>query len=143
MRCLRFLHLIRAGRTRLLLCDGAAQTLLERGFHLAQLLVLMRRDKRDRLSLRACASRAADAVNVVGDGRRQIVVVDVSHAFDVKPACGDVRGAQNLQFRLTELPQDKGALRLREIAAECVHEVASSIMSARVRSFVAQNTIAR
>ena len=85
----------------------------------------MGRNERDRLALCSGTPRAADAVDVVGHRRRQVVVIDVGHALDVESARRNVRRAEDLQFCTAELAQDETALRLREVAAERVDEIAA------------------
>ena len=85
----------------------------------------MGRNERDRLALCSGTPRAADAVDVVGHRRRQVVVIDVGHTLDVESARRNVRRTEDLQFCTAELAQDETALRLREVAAECVDEIAA------------------
>ena len=74
--------------------------------------------KHDGQAFTAGPARAADAVDVVIDVVGDVEVKDVSNAFDVNAAGGDVGGDQNLGLGLGKVAQDLVAPALGHIAVE-------------------------
>lgn len=51
---------------------------------------------------------------------RHIVVIDMSHALNVKPPCGNVRCYQQLEFGIPESLHHRFPFRLRQVAMKLV-----------------------
>ena len=79
--------------------DGSRQRPLDELLDVAQELVLVDADERDRLARGAGAARAPDPVDVIVRHVGQVVVDDVRQLVDVDAARRDVGGDQHLQAR--------------------------------------------
>src|SRR6266853_547980 len=92
--------------------------LADQPLDVAKVRAVFARDERHGLAGFARAAGAADAVDVVFRDVRQVVVHHVRQRLDVKTACGDVGGDQDLQLAVLEALQGLHALRLALVAVD-------------------------
>ncbi len=121
--------------------SGRRDRHLDQLFDVAEKSHLVPRAQRDRDALRAGARGAADAVHVTLRNVRQIVVDDVTDAFDVDAAGGDVGRDQRADLPAAKIGEHALALALRLVAVDrgsadaalfkSSHHLISAVLGAR------------
>src|SRR5690606_28081511 len=92
--------------------DLQARKLLDVGDRLG----VLGRYQRERAALGTGAASAADAMDIVVGMPRRVEVEHVADALDVEPACGDVRGDEDVDLAALEPLELGDAARLVHVA---------------------------
>src|ERR1700677_1436485 len=97
---------------------------LQFAFEFTGVVLLLRHDERRRDTLRACASRPANAMNEVVRCVRQVVVDDVRNVLNIDAARRNVGGNQDAVLTVLKALQRCRTLRLAAVAVDHIRIVA-------------------